>query len=157
MRQLSGPAVRAVLSRETEKVFVCLMKIEHPDIDTIRICSDTAQVVRSDGTYLPYPFELILPHESETEIPRASVRLDNVSREIAHKLVAIQGKPKVTFMLVLADSPETVEYGPCEFRLADANWDHMVIGATLALYEDVFNQQVPSQTYLPSNSPGLFR
>lgn len=157
MRAVSASAVRAIISRETDKVFVALLLIEHPSIAPVRICSDTAQIVRSDGTYLPFPFEFVLPEDTEGEIPRAAVKLDNVNREIVKQLSTIEGKPTVTFMLVLADTPEVVEYGPAEFLMADAAWNVLTITGTLAYQEDIWMQQVPGQSYTPSNSPGLFR
>ncbi|MEJ7807148.1 MAG: DUF1833 family protein [Telluria sp.] len=157
MRQLSGPAIRAVLSRETESVFVPLLKISHPDIQTILICGDTAQVVRSDGTYLPFPFEFVLPPDADGELPRAGLRIDNVTKEIVKAIRTLTGRPKVTFLLVLADSPEVVEYGPAEFLLGSAEWDALQIMGTLAYQEDLFLQQIPGQTYTPASSPGLFR
>lgn len=157
MRQLSGPAIRAVLSRETDKVFVPLIRIEHPDIQTIRICGDTAQVVRTDGTYLPFPFEFILPPDHDGELPRAALKVDNVTKEIVKAIRSLTGRPKVTFLLVLADSPEVVEYGPAEFLLGNAEWDALQVMGTLAYQEDIWMQTVPGQTYTPSTSPGLFR
>lgn len=157
MRQISGPAIRAVLSRETDKVFVPLLKIAHPDIATIYICGDTTQVVRTDGTYLPFPFEFILPPDQDGELPRASLRVDNVTKEIVKAIRTLTGRPKVTFLLVLADSPEVVEYGPAEFLLGNAEWDALQVMGTLAYQEDIWMQTVPGQTYTPSSSPGLFR
>ncbi|MEJ7808459.1 MAG: DUF1833 family protein [Telluria sp.] len=157
MRKLSGPAIRAVLSRETDSVFVPLLKISHPDIATIYICGDTAQVVRSDGTYLPFPFELILPPDSDGELPLATLRVDNVTKEIVKAIRTLTGRPKVTFLLVLADSPEVVEYGPAEFLLGNAEWDALQIMGTLSYQEDIWMQSSPGNTYTPSNSPGLFR
>jgi hypothetical protein len=157
MRQLSGPAIDAVLARETEKVFVPLMLIEHPSITPIRICADTAPVVRSDGTYTPFPFEFVLPADDDNDLPRAAVKIDAVDREIVAKIATLTGKPKITFMLVVADTPEVVEYGPVEFQMGQASWDMLVVSSTLAYQEDIWMQSVPGQTYSPSNSPGLFR
>ena len=157
MRQISGPAIRAVLSRETDKVFVPLLRISHPDITTILLCGDTTQIVRTDGTYLPFPFELILPPDSSGELPRASLRIDNVTKEVVKAIYTLTGRPTVTFLLVLADSPETVEYGPAKFILGSAEWDSLQILGSLALQEDIWMQQIPGQNYVPPSSPGLFR
>lgn len=157
MRHLSGPAMSAVMARETDKVFVPLMKIEHPSIATLRICADTAPLVRLDGTYQPFPFEFVLPQDDDADLPRAAVKVDNVDREIVKTLSALTGRPKITFMLVVADTPEVVEYGPVEFLMGQASWDRLMVTSTLAYQEDLWMQAVPGQTYNPSNSPGLFR
>jgi len=157
-RSLSSAAVRAALARETNEVFVALAMIEHPSLDEpIRICTDSAPVVRSDGTFLPYPFEFILPEDTDGELPRAAVRVDNVDREVLRRISSVTGRPDVTFMLVLASQPDLVEYGPVQFQMGEASWDQMVLNAALAYQEDIWMQAVPSQQYTPSNSPGLFR
>jgi hypothetical protein len=157
MRQVSGPAIAAVMARETDKVFVPLMRITHPSITTVRICADTAPVVRADGTYNPFPFEFVLPQDDDDDLPRAAVKIDNVDREIVKVLSTLTGRPTITFMLVLADSPEVVEYGPVDFLMGQASWDRLVVTSTLVYQEDIWMQAVPGQTYTPSNSPGLFR
>lgn len=156
-RTLTPTAVQAILARETDQVFVPLMLIEHESIEPVRICADTVPVVRADGTYLPFPFEFVLPQDDDADLPRAAVKIDNVDREIVRTLAALTGRPRITFMLVLADSPEEVEYGPVEFLMGQASWDRVVVTSTLAYQEDIWMQAVPSQTYTPSNSPGLFR
>lgn len=156
-RTLSTAAVRAVISRETDEVFIALAKLEHPSISTVRVCANTEPVLRTDGTWLPFPFEFILPDDIQGQVPRASVKFDNVDRSILAALRDLQGKPKCTFMLVLASSPNTVEYGPAEFQIPSASWDVMAVTASLAYQEEIWNQQIPGQTYTPSNSAGLFR
>lgn len=159
MRQISGPAIRQVLARESGDPMVALMRITHAELtETIRVCADTLPLTRTDdGTYQPFPFEFILPQDIEGEVPRASVKLDNVSKEIARKLAELSSRPTCVFMLVLASQPDVVEYGPAEFKLGDASWNALSIIATLTYQEDVWKQRVPSQDYTPSNSPGVFR
>lgn len=158
MRSMSTRAIRAALARETAEVFVALAVLDHESLDApIRICTDSAPVVRSEGTYLPYPFEFVLPEDTDGQMPRAAVRVDNVDREVLKRISAITGRPRVTFMLVLASQPEVVEYGPVEFQMGEASWDQMVLNGALAYQEDIWMQAVPGQQYTPSNSPGLFR
>lgn len=59
-------------------------------------------------------------------------------------------------MVVLASSPNTVEAGPFNMKLAGAQATADTITGTLGQEQDIFSQQVPGQQYLPTTSPGLF-
>lgn len=62
MRAVSLPALQAMMSQETAEVFVPLLRIEHASLPApILLAYNTESVVRTDGTYLPYPFQIHLP------------------------------------------------------------------------------------------------
>lgn len=156
-RVLSANAAKAILARETEEVFLCLLTLEHPDISpAIRLVNNTEPVTRSDGTYQPYPFEAVLPEDTDTGRPQVTIRIDNIDREVTRKLRELSGVPKCTLRVVLASSPEVTEMGPFEFSVLSAEYDVMLINVTLGYEEDFLNQAIPAQTYTPSNSAGVF-
>ena len=157
MRQVSLTALQAMMAQETAEVFVPLLRIEHPDLDAaILLAYNTEQVVRADGTYLPYPFQINLPAQSDEDVPEVSLTVDNTDLEVNDKIKTLVGQPEVTFMVVLASSPNTVEAGPFVMKLANAQGTADSISGTLGQEGDIFAQQVPAQQYLPTNSPGLF-
>lgn len=156
-RILSPTATRAILARETEEVFLVLLTIEHPDISpTIRIVNNTEPVTRSDGEYQPYPFEAVLPDDTDNARPQVSLRVDNVDRSVTRKLRDLTGVPKCTLRVILASDPETTEMGPFDFSVLSAEYDALMISVTLGYEEDFLNQAMPAQTYTPTNSPGIF-
>ncbi|WP_396616804.1 DUF1833 family protein [Lysobacter soli] len=155
-RVLSPTAARAILARETEEVFLVLLAIEHPDIATVRIVNNTEPVVRSDGTYLPYPFEAVLPEDTDTAAPQVQLRIDNCDREVVRQLRSLSGVPKCTMRVVLASNPNVDEVGPYAFSILTADYDALSISVAIGYEEDFLNQAVPAQTYTPTNSPGLF-
>lgn len=157
MREVSAPALQAMLAQETAEVFVPLLRIEHPDLaDPILLAYNTEPVVRSDGTYLPYAFSINLPQQVEDETPTLSVTIDNTDLEVNDKIRSLVGQPQVTFSVVLASSPDTVEAGPFAMSLQQATANAQTITGTLGYELDIFAQQVPAQQYLPTSSPGLF-
>lgn len=156
MRTLSAPAARAILARETEEVFLTLLEITHPDITTIRIANNTEPVVRTDGTYNPWPFEAVIPEDSDAANTQVQLRIDNCDREVTRTLRNLSGVPKCTLRVVLASSPNTDEVGPFNFSILTVDYDAMLITATIGHDEDFLNQAVPAQSYIPSTSPGLF-
>ena len=157
MREVSATALQAMLAQDTPEVFIPLLRIEHPDLDApILLAYNTEPVVRSDGTYLPYPFQINLPKQSEDEIPTVSLTVDNTDLTVNDKIRSLVGQPSVTFSVVLASSPEVEEAGPFAMSLQNAQADMNTISGTLGQEMDIFSQQVPAQQYLPTNSPGLF-
>ena len=82
--------------------------------------------------------------------------VDNTDLEVNDKIKTLVGQPDVTFMVVLASSPDTVEAGPFMMKLSNAQATAESITGTLGQEGDIFSQLVPGQQYLPTNSPGLF-
>ena len=89
-------------------------------------------------------------------MPTVSLTVDNTDLEVNEKIRSLVGAPTVTFMVVLASSPNTVEAGPFDMRLQNVTADANAITGTLGQEGDIFAQQVPGQQYMPTNSPGLF-
>lgn len=157
MRQVSTTALQAMLAQDSAEVFVPLLRIEHPDLaEPILLAYNTETVSRSDGDYLPYAFQINLPKQVEDETPQLSVTVDNTDLVINDKIRSLVGKPSVTFMVVLASSPNTVEAGPFEMSLQQATADAQTITGTLGYEDDLFSQETPCGRYLPTNSPGLY-
>lgn len=155
-RTLSAAAARAIISRSTEEVFLCLLEITHPDIETVRIVNNTEKVVRLDGEYVPWPFEAVLPDDTDTASPQVQLRIDNCDREVVRKLRELSGVPKCALRIVLASNPNHDEVGPFGFSILSAEYDAMVISVMLGYEEDFLNQAVPAQSYIPATSPGIF-
>lgn len=156
-RVVSPTALQAMLSRETAEVFLVCMRIMHSSFPaTIRIVNNTEEVVRTDGIYQPFPFALILPSDTEDEVPSVSVQFDNIDSMITDAIRTILGRPSVAFEVVLASSPNTIEAGPYNFVIVDVQYNDKTVNCTLGFEEDILNQAVPKGVYTPSNSKGLF-
>lgn len=157
MRQLSQTALQAVLSQDTPEVFNPILKIAHPDLATpILLAYNTETVHRTDGDYLPYPFQINIPESSDNEAPTVNLTVDNTDLTVNDKIRSLVGMPTVTFSVVLASSPDTVEVGPYQMSLQTAQATAQTISGTLGFEQGIFSQAVPSQTFVPSSSPGLF-
>jgi hypothetical protein len=155
-RILTPTAAQAILARETAEVFLVCLTISGPGLDTLRAVNNTQPIVRSMGTFHPYPFEAVLPEDTDSASPQVQLRVDNVDLQVTRALREYQGVPQCTLEVVLASNPDVVEVGPFEFSILAAEYDALVITATLGYEEDFLNQAVPAQTYTPSNSPGMF-
>lgn len=155
-RTLTATAAQAILARETGEVFLACLTITGAGLDTIRIVNNTQPLVRTEGTYTPYPFEAVLPEDTDAAQPQVQIRVDNVDRAVTRRLRDYEGIPKVTLEIVLASSPNEVEVGPLEFSLQATDVDQFTVAGMLGYEEDFLNQAVPAQSYTPSNSAGIF-
>lgn len=159
MRQVSLPALRAMVAQETEEVFIPFIRIDHPSFaNPIRLAYNTETITRADGDYLPYAFQINLPPQMDNSDAPPSVQLtvDNVDLEVNNAIRTISGVPQVTFDVALASSPTVSEAGPFVMNLQSVTADANTIQGTLGYELDIFAQQVPGQNYLPTNSAGLF-
>ena len=146
-----------MMAQNSAEVFIPLLRIEHPDLDAPQLLAYNSEaVVRTDGTYRPYNFKINLPRQSDEEVPEVTLTVDNTDLEVNDKIRTLVGEPSVTFMVVLASSPDVEEAGPFAMKLASAQATAETITGTLGQEQDVFSQMVPAQQFMPSNSPGLF-
>src|SRR5690606_15205901 len=145
-----------MLAQETAEVFVPCLRIQHPGLETIRVCYNTEKLERADGDYLPYPFQINLPNQREDEIPRVTVTIDNTDLSVNDAIRSLDGAPVVTLDVVLASSPDMIEAGPFYFELQQVTADASTISGSLGQDESIFAQLFPGQQYTPVNSKGLF-
>lgn len=157
MREVSPTALQAMLAQDTPEVFVPWLKIEHADLASpIRVAYDTQTLAKTEGDFLPYPFQINLPSQRDDDLPQITVTIDNTDLTVNEAIRTLVGPPSVTFGVSLASQPDTDEAGPFLFDLQQVTATAETIQGTLGYEDDVFSQQVPGQQYLPTNSPGVF-
>lgn len=156
MTDLSPAALQAMLSAETDEMFLACVTFTHADmIQPIRVVNDKQDLVRNAGTFQAFAFDIDLPGEGGTGAREVQIKIDNVDRQIVQALRSLAGPPQVTLEVVLASSPNTLESGPHNFRLKSAHYDALVVTGSLGFESDLLNQPYPAATFTPTNSPGL--
>lgn len=155
-RSLSSPAARAIFAQQTGEAFIILLTLTHPEFLPIRVCNDGQDVVSDGQTYQQFPFEIVMPEETEEAPPVVQLSICNVDRSIVNAVRSVSGEPiTVTMSIVLASSPDVIEAGPITFVMLDVEYDAGTVTGTLAFEGDVLNQAYPSETFNPSDYPGL--
>lgn len=153
---LSSAALKSALAFETDEVWLCLLKIEHESLDeVIRVVNNTENITSNGEEYIAFPFELTLPEESQDTPGQAKVRIDNVDRRIVEVIRLCEGVPTMTISVILADSPDVVEFGPLIMNLTGVEYDSLIVDATVT-YDDVLNQSFPKDRFTPSLFRGMF-
>ena len=156
MRTLSSAAYEAVFSAETSQVFLVLLEINHADMVTpIRVVNNH-QVITSNGqAYVPYAFQFDPPDEKEGVITSAKLVIDNIDRTIVKTIRELNTPPTVTVSIVMADSADTIEAGPVEFKLKNVSYNVETVSGDL-FYDDIDNLSIPPDTFNPVDFGGLF-
>lgn len=155
-RALSATALQAIHAQETGEVFVLLLTIAHASLTpSLYFAGNSENVVRGGNTFLPWPFQISLPPESDDQIPTVQLKIDNIDRRILEGIRMLTSPPTITLEVVLASSPNTLEAGPFTMTLRNIEYDALVITGALT-YEDVLNEPWPQFRITPNLFPGSF-
>jgi hypothetical protein len=166
-RTASATFKNAVYASETGEVAVLLITMDHASLsDPIRISTDNADTFTVDGqtvrgtisrgeNYLFCPIDVALPDDSYESISQATLRIDNVNRDILYAIRLLTSAPTVTMEVVLASSPNTVEASFPNFSLGSvtANAESVEGVLTLGCF---LGEPFPGGSMNPSNFPGMF-
>ncbi len=166
-RTFSNAARQALYDPQTAEVFLVLLTIKHPTMaDDIRVVNNTQDIVSRGNSYTAFPFDIDLPADDPTRIPRVRLTIDNVGEiddpdnpgqtiRVVDKLRQIPlPRPTVTIEIVMASAPDTVEAGPIELELQNINYSATTIEGDLVGF-DVAEQAFPGDAFNTVDWPGL--
>ncbi|MEG3078468.1 DUF1833 family protein [Halomonas sp. 5021] len=146
----------SAFAEATGDVWLPLLTISHPDINpSIRVVFNTQAIVSRGDEFLPFPFDVKLPNETDDAPSRARLIIDNVSREIAQAVRSIRTSPSVMIEIIRADAPDTVEMSWPNFWLRNVSWNAQQVSGELVL-EDLTDEPYPAGTFTPASFPALF-
>ncbi len=158
MRNLSLAGLQSLMAQETEHSWHCAISISGPSMLTVRAIQNTVDVVYGAFTYLACPFELVLAQDSEEQVPQATIRVDNVSRDLIAAIRSAEYSPDVDLEIFRIDAAGTVtrEIGPMRFSLLQAKADALVIEGTLGYLTDFLNESATKDRFVPTIARALF-
>lgn len=140
-----------------EETPLILLEITHPSLGTtVRICNDTIDVTSNGNLYIAMPFRCTLPDDFENRIPKASLSIDNVSKDLMQWIESSNGakNAQVRFIQIMRSRPNTIEW---EITLTMFNVKATVQEITGELgFQNLFSKPAISIQYRPENSPGVF-
>ncbi len=132
-----------------------LLTIDHDDIDpAIRVVANKVDITSNGETFSAFPFEITLPDNLEDAPPRARLKIDNVSREIAQAIRDISTPADVTIQVVRQDDFDTVEMTWPAMRLTNVRWNALTVEGDLE-FENLTSEPYPAHTFSPAEFPGL--
>jgi hypothetical protein len=148
---------QAINAAQTLEAFLFLVTLRHGSFDDdIRVCNDGQDLTSRGLPFLRFPFEIVMPPESDEAPPRVTLRICNVDRRIVEAVRSVpDGAITVILELVLSGDPDQVEAGPFEFTLRKATYDALVVEGELR-YEDLLSEPYPADKFDPGRTPGIF-
>jgi len=155
-RLVSLPALQGALAAQTDEVYLVLLQIDHADLPSpIRLVNNSVDVTSSGDVYTAFPFEVQLPDDREDKEPLASLKIDNVSRDLIDEIRSIQSPPLMTISVILESSPSIIEWGPLELETRGVTYDASSIVFRLG-YSTFTREPFPFRTFDSVNFPGMF-
>lgn len=154
-----SPAMRGTLhatASPDQPVF--LLEINHPLMpEPARVVNDNADLIGPGGeTFIGAAFRFTTPDESDKQLPRALLQIDNVSRDLMSWIEASQGARNATVrvMIVRLGAPTVIE-DDYLFGIRSLTANAQVIQGELG-YENLLNIPAVAIRHDPLHSPGLY-
>jgi hypothetical protein len=167
---MSPDALRAVFSPDADSDLIFLLTVYDPiqpnvviarlaDGFTQRISENENEViygVRSNGNdYIFLPMEIGLPSEEESQAPRCSIALHDVTRYLTPIIRTITAPPSIKMELVLSKTPDVVEVSFDGFYISNFTYNSDTVTATLSMI-DLEREPFPMHSFTPRYFPGMF-
>lgn len=156
-RDLSINAIVAIFEQETDEVFLVQLKIDHESLDgPIRLVHNTKNIISNGEEYFACAFRASFPASEAGTIPKCKITVDNVDRQIVQAVRSVSSDVTVTLSVVLASTPDTVEYGPLNMMLEKVTYDAFIVTGEVGP-EDTLREPHPGGRITPANFPGVFQ
>jgi len=157
MPAFSANATRQINSTEAAELPRLCLEIHHVDLASpVRVVNDNQDLVHQANLYVAMAFQASLPDDLEQGMPRASLAIDNVGKELVSWLEQSNGGEgaQVRMLLVMRSDPDLVEW-EVTMGLTNVSMTSKAVTGTLS-FEDTLNLTGLPVTYRPDVSPGLF-
>ena len=150
---LSATGLQSALAAWTDQIWLECLTFDHASLAApIRLVNDQADLVRTAGTFIAFPFQFQDFVRGEDQSVVAMITADNVDQQIMLALRGISGKPTVTYEAVLYDSPNTVERGPMEFEVLGFQSNLTTISLRVSFALSFLSEAWPKDYFSPQNA-----
>jgi hypothetical protein len=157
MPDYSANARRQINSTAAKELPVFLLEINHADLpDPIRVVNYSEGINHLGNVFSYVPYEITPPGDYSQGLPRATLSVDNVGRELTDWLENSGGGRGATVHLiqVLPSDPDTVEWD-LTMNLENIGLDFMRVSGDMA-WKDLLNLPGVAMNFNPDNAPGLY-
>lgn len=134
-----------------------LLEIYHPDLEQpVRVVNDTQDLISNGKTFIACAFRVTLPADQERTIPKATLAVDNVGRDLMYWIERSAGGrgAKATFMQVMRSRPDLIEWQTM-MNLENVDCTFETVTGQLG-YTDIYQRPAIAMQYRPDTSPGVF-
>ncbi len=140
-----------------DEVARVLLEISNPALEVpIRVVNDTIDLVSSGVPYAAFEFDVLLPDDSQGQLPQAQLSMDNVGEDLTQWLDASRGgkDTSVRFMQVLRSNPDNIEW-EITLDLTNVHVIWTTVSGELG-FENLLNRPAVAVRYGPDTAPGLY-
>lgn len=156
-RQVSLSAMQASLATETSKVFLVLLELTHPQLGTpVRLVNNTENVTSNGQVYTAFPFYARMPDDRDDREPVAELIVANATRELIDTIRTLQQAIQAKLSVVLADTPNVIEWGPIDMEVRTVTYDAETITFSLGM-QAFAEEPFPYPAFTPPKFPGMFK
>jgi len=147
----------AVISASSDQAFLTLLTFTHTNLPSpIRVTNNTQDVTSGGQTFLAFPFTLTPPSNGEGAGQSAGITVANADRRIAQAIESLLDPVSVAVAIVLASSPNTIEFEFKYLSLVDVQWTADVLRGSL-VREQYTREMYPYHRVTPGRFPSLYR
>ena len=158
MVDYSSGARREISKVSGDNLPLTLLEIDHADLTSpVRVVNDRAGITFETNAYVAIAFGITLPSDLQSGLPRASLAIDNVGKELVEWLESSNGGQGTTIRIVqiLRSDPTTIEF---DITMILSN---ISINATLVTgdlgFDDLMHIPAVALSYTPDVAPGLYK
>lgn len=152
---VSPDFVHDAMAENVPSVYVELITFEAEGEPTGYMVLDPNPIVSRGNTYLPADAAFEAAKLTGQELSTASVTFSNVSRDLIGVLRQAHEKPTITAELICVDRPDVVEQTHGPYEAQDVTFTTSSIQIKLRATQ-VFDEQFPTYTYNPAQSPAVY-
>lgn len=175
----SDAARRNLLATSADEPYLTLLEIRHPDLaEPVRLVNDVENITINNPdlgplVYIACPFRLVKPDDVDQQLPRATLEVDNIGRELTQWLEASNGGKGARCRLMECLRSSNEDYAEAYFAedytlgsnidiefdmeldLAGLYVDNQVVGGELG-FENTLHQAAVTKRFDPTTAPGLW-
>jgi hypothetical protein len=145
------------INRTSGELPLVLLQIDHSGLASpIRVVGDNNDITTAGNLYVAFPFSLSMPDDFDQRLPKATLTIDNVGRELTTWLEASGGGrgATCTIRLVMRAAPNVIEY-EIVMDLTNLAIDWQRVSGQLG-FEDLLNRPAVQLQIRQDTAPGLF-
>lgn len=134
-----------------------LLEINHPALpEPVRVIQDNQNLTCNGHKYIACPFRCELPDDFEAQLPRATLAIDNIGKELMYWIETSAGGQGsvVTFRQVMCSRPDLIEWS-ITMNLYNVSANFKEVTGDLG-YDNLFGRPAVQMLYKPDTAPGCF-
>lgn len=134
-----------------------LLEITHAGLSVpVRVVNDTQNLTSSGVEFIACSFRCALPDDLENQLPKVSLAVDNVGKELMYWIETSAGGygARARFMQVMRSRPNQIEW-EITVNLSNVKATAKEVTGDLG-FDNIYTRPAISMRYDPFSAPGIF-